>query len=318
MNNSLSQNALKISKPLHGKRRCNNIVSIVVTYNRKEMLLKCLDLLLNQKRQTDILIVDNASTDGTEHKLKSSGLMDEKRIHYVYLNQNTGGAGGFHYGLKYAFEHGWNWFWLMDDDAEPHIDSLEKLFLHASNYDHIYGSVAVSNTDGSVKLCFPAKIIIGSKTKIVEDYDKLASEERVAWLPFLGFFVHRNTIKKIGLPDKKLFIRNDDIEFSERAKKQSIGIYLIKESIIEHPFQPTIPFFLFSRQLYYRSMPPWKMYYEVRNKIIIAKRHYTLLSGIKSFSGVSLQVLLSLLFEKDKNAYLKSYFNGILDGIKTP
>jgi hypothetical protein len=64
-------------------------------------------------------------------------------------------------------------------------------------------------------------------------------------------------------------------------------------------------------------MPPWKMYYEVRNKIIIAKRHYTLLAGMISFAGVSLQVLLSLFIEKEKYAFVKSYLNGIIDGLST-
>lgn len=317
MNRAQNQTPIKITIPFPERNRCYDVVSIVVTYNRKNLLLKCLDLLLHQSHPTDILVIDNASTDGTEQELKLAGLMDHERIHYISLNQNTGGAGGFHYGLKYAFEREWNWFWLMDDDAEPLPDALANILFHAKNYDHIYGSVAVSNMDDANKLCFPTKKYVGAKTEIVADYQGLSDEERVAWLPFLGFFVHRKTIEKIGLPDKALFIRNDDIEYSERAQKQAISIYLIKDSIIKHPFQPTIPLHLFGRQLYYRSMPPWKMYYEVRNKIIIAKRHYTLLSGIRSFAGVSLQVLLSIFIEKEKYAFIKSYLKGIVDGLST-
>jgi hypothetical protein len=64
-------------------------------------------------------------------------------------------------------------------------------------------------------------------------------------------------------------------------------------------------------------MPTWKMYYEVRNKIIIAKRYYSVLSGIKTISGVTLQIIMSIIIEKNKSDYLKAFFQGIIDGILT-
>lgn len=297
------------------KRKSCDIVTIIVTHNRKNILLNCLQLLIKQRIKTDILIVDNASNDGTLEILNHRDLNDNERIHFIRLDKNTGGAGGFHYGLKYAFEQGWDWFWLMDDDAEPHLNSLEKLVQNAVDRKKIYGSAAVQSVDERIKLCFPIKRIVERKAELVENYDNLADKEQVEWLPFLGFFISRNVIEKIGFPDKTLFIRNDDIEYSNRAKQQGIKIYIVKCSVINHPYQPTIPFKLLGRQLYYRSMPPWKMYYEVRNKIIIAKRHCTLLQGIKSFAGVSLQVLLSIFAENDKKAYLNVYLQGTIDGM---
>jgi rhamnopyranosyl-N-acetylglucosaminyl-diphospho-decaprenol beta-1,3/1,4-galactofuranosyltransferase len=297
------------------KQRCFDIVSIVVTYNRKKLLLNCLDLLINQTMGTDILVIDNASTDGTENELKIFDKIDEKRIHYIYLDKNTGGAGGFYHGLRYAVEKGWKWFWLMDDDAEPRLNALEEIYGYARNKNHIYGSAAVSNSDGGSKLCFPTKIILPSKIEIIEKYNELSTVDQVAWLPFLGFFVNRSIIEKIGFPDKTLFIRNDDIEYAEKAKRKKIKFYIVKSSVIRHPFQPTLHFTIFGRRFYYRSMPSWKMYYEVRNKIIIAKRHYSLRSGIKSFAGASLQIFLSIFMEKGKKAYLKAYIQGIVDGM---
>jgi GT2 family glycosyltransferase len=303
--------------PSKDKQRCFDIVSVVVTHNRKNLLLKCLGLLLDQSIGTDILVIDNASTDGTEQVLEIAGFLDNERIHYIHLNKNTGGAGGFHYGLKYAFEQGWNWFWLMDDDAEPHQDALEKLVEQSNDKNSIYGSVAVSNLEGKTKLCFPTKKINNKKVSFIENYELLGIKERVVWLPFLGFFIHRDVVQKIGYPDKDFFIRNDDVEYSERANKFGIKIYMIKWSVIDHPFQPTVSFILLGKKVYHRSMPAWKMHYEVRNKIIIAKRYYSVISGMKSISGVTLQVFLSILIGKNKKNYLKAFFQGIIDGIVT-
>lgn len=111
--------------------------------------------MLKQTVSTDVLIVDNASTDGTEDNLISSGLLNNEKIHYIKLDENTGGAGGFHYGLKYACKKGWRWFWIMDDDAEPHHDALEKLVALSNDKNSIYGSAAVADLKGTFKLCFP-------------------------------------------------------------------------------------------------------------------------------------------------------------------
>jgi rhamnopyranosyl-N-acetylglucosaminyl-diphospho-decaprenol beta-1,3/1,4-galactofuranosyltransferase len=303
--------------PFESKNRTSDIATVIVTYNRKNFLRGCIDLLLKQTVSTDVLIVDNASTDGTEDNLISSGLLNNEKIHYIKLDENTGGAGGFHYGLKYACKKGWRWFWIMDDDAEPHHDALEKLVALSNDKNSIYGSAAVADLKGTFKLCFPVKRISNNKISFIEDHNLLHSKELVVWIPFLGFFIHRDILIKVGLPDRSLFIRNDDVEYAERAKKHGINIYMIKDSIIEHPYQPTIRFIVLGKQIYYRSMPSWKMYYEVRNKIIIAKRYYSVFSGIKSISGVTLQVLLSILLEKNKKGYLSAYLKGVIEGIQT-
>ena len=205
----------------------------------------------------------------------------------------------------------------MDDDAEPNLNALEKIFENAKkDKGTIFGSAAIHHVDGATNLCFPVKRMISSKTEIIDDYDRLADKELVIWLPFLGFLINRCVVITVGFPDKDFFIRNDDIEYAERLKMHGIKIVLIKESIIKHPFQTTVTFNLFKKPLYYRSMPPWKMYYETRNKLIIARRYYNFSHGIKMFFGISLQVFLSLFFETKKRAYLKSYFLGILQGIK--
>ena len=42
------------------------VIAVVVTYNRKELLKEAIEALLNQEyNNCDVLIVDNASTDGT-------------------------------------------------------------------------------------------------------------------------------------------------------------------------------------------------------------------------------------------------------------
>jgi len=138
----------------------SGVCAVVVTFNRKNLLLECLESLRKQSISLDsIYVIDNASSDGTGELLLENGYigelspMDHPRtwskcysiynfvdgenidLHYVRLAQNTGGAGGFYEGVKRAYEDGYDWLWLMDDDAKPVEDALEKLskYFNAKN-----------------------------------------------------------------------------------------------------------------------------------------------------------------------------------------
>ena len=104
----------------------NKIVTVVVTYNRKELLKKCINALLNQTiTESDIIIIDNASTDDTKDYIAEE--RGNQRVKYFRLKKNTGGAGGFNAGLKKAIELQYEYFWLMDDDSIPREDALEMM-----------------------------------------------------------------------------------------------------------------------------------------------------------------------------------------------
>ena len=112
------------------------IIAVVVTYNRITLLKECVYALLHQKdctdTQLDILLVDNASDDGTkewiEEQIAHTESHDTTPIYALHLSENTGGAGGFYYGMKWAYEHGADAIWIMDDDTIPKEDALQKLW----------------------------------------------------------------------------------------------------------------------------------------------------------------------------------------------
>jgi rhamnopyranosyl-N-acetylglucosaminyl-diphospho-decaprenol beta-1,3/1,4-galactofuranosyltransferase len=106
------------------------IAAVVVTFNRLELLQRLLERLDAVPGLDEVLVIDNASTDGTAEFL--SGLDgarsgDEHRVVPVLsrtLTENAGGAGGFHDGLAWAMERGADLAWLMDDDGLPDVDCL--------------------------------------------------------------------------------------------------------------------------------------------------------------------------------------------------
>ena len=88
----------------------NRVVAIVVTYNRCELLLEAIEALRKSCEKCDIFIIDNASTDGTKDKLTL--YIDQKTIFYFNTGRNLGGAGGFNFGVRKAYEAGYDYIWL--------------------------------------------------------------------------------------------------------------------------------------------------------------------------------------------------------------
>src|SRR4051812_18012026 len=92
------------------------VCAVVVTFNRKKLLVECLRGLLAQTRPLDhLIVINNASTDGTADMLAA----EFPELDVVHLPSNVGGAGGFHAGMKWARENGFDWTWVMDDDVAP-------------------------------------------------------------------------------------------------------------------------------------------------------------------------------------------------------
>lgn len=135
------------------------VAAIVVTYNRKQLLKECLNAILNQTAEVErIIVINNASTDGTEDLFKKNGEFASNKIKCVNMDCNTGGSGGFYEGFKRASKVDADWFWIMDDDTIPNYDCLEKL-LEANdslNKNEDYNT-------GKRKISFFASSIFGQK-----------------------------------------------------------------------------------------------------------------------------------------------------------
>ena len=73
------------------------VIAVVVTYNRLELLQRVVESLKKQSRKlTEILVVNNGSTDGTKEWL------DGQEGLTVIHQENVGGSGGFCRGIQEA------------------------------------------------------------------------------------------------------------------------------------------------------------------------------------------------------------------------
>lgn len=217
----------------------SNIVAIVVTYNRKQLLLECLEALCKQTEKSfDILIIDNASTDGTKNAVESY-MRNNSRIDYLNTKRNLGGAGGFHYGLKEAYNRGYEFMWIMDDDTIPEDEALESLKSAHVKLDGKYGflSSCALWIDGSY--CVMNKQWV-DQDSCVKEYDKFEyGLLRISKATFVSLFLSRKVLKQVGLPLKEYFIWGDDMEFTLRISKK-YPCYMASKSIVVHKMKSNV------------------------------------------------------------------------------
>lgn len=211
------------------------IACVIVTYNRKEFLKRCLEAVDKQSfRPEKVFIIDNASTDGTIDSVKDWGFYECKRneVTYMYVlnKKNEGGAGGFYLGLKTAFEDNiYDGFWVMDDDGEPDRKCLEELVKFLPNRDYI-APIVLSDEDRTTCSFMPGKKY--------EDACKMSDVRGVieSWAsPFNGILYSYKLVKKIGYPKKDMFIWGDEINYQIRAEKAGFHRMTNVHAIHYHP-----------------------------------------------------------------------------------
>lgn len=206
-----------------------HIVAVVVTYNRKACLLRCIDALRGQKgAHTDILVVDNASTDGTAEAL--APLMEQGAILYRNTGENLGGAGGFNFGMRLAVEAGYDRLWVMDDDCIPDPDALAALLQADRQLEGNYGFLSGMAywRDGSLCQMNIQKTGLWRKLE-----DPTAPLTPVVMATFVSAFIPAERVRQVGLPIREFFIWSDDLEYTRRLSRRW-PCYAVGDSRVLH------------------------------------------------------------------------------------
>jgi rhamnopyranosyl-N-acetylglucosaminyl-diphospho-decaprenol beta-1,3/1,4-galactofuranosyltransferase len=245
-----------------------SVAVVVVTMNRSALLEGMLTALAAQTRQPDaVLVVDNASTDDTREVLARHA--DELPLRVTTTEENLGGAGGFHLGVRQAWEGGYDRIWLMDDDVVPAPDCLavmmasDEACLMAVREDS--GGRLVEKAATRFDLTNP--LAVRPKTAMVEtDYaSRELMPERVGLenVAFEGFMVRREVVARIGFPDPEFFIFYDDVDYAVRARRAGFAIWAVRDARLVRQLE-------FSQQ---HDLAGWKGFYMYRNLFVVHFRY---------------------------------------------
>lgn len=260
-----------------GAKAQPGLVGLVVTHNRLDQLRVTVARLLADAIDA-VLVVNNASTDGTAEFLAS---VTDPRLHVLSLSVNHGGSGGFERGLRAAtarFDP--DWCVLMDDDARPEPGVLARFRNEAiplQSQGHEAVAAGVYYPDGDIcEMNRPSRnpfwnlrsflrTLFGGGRKgfhISDAEYTLTTPRKVDNASFVGLFLSRAAIRRAGYPNGKLFIYADDVLYTLKLTRAGGSIAFAPWLRFEHDCTTIVQGGLHIHR------PLWKVYYTYRNGLL--------------------------------------------------
>ena len=271
----MNQPQVGSADPAANPARRLQIVALVVTFNRLAQLQTTVARLLAEDLDA-VVVVNNASTDGTADWLASQ---HDQKLNAITLDRNRGGAGGFEQGLKAAMaRHDADWFVLMDDDARPLPGAIAQFRAEVGGMGAWEAVAAgVYYPDGDIcEMNRPSRnpfwhlgrflrtLFGGGRSgfHLRDDEFHVRTVEQIDVTSFVGFFLSRAAIARVGLPDGKLFIYGDDVIYTLGLSRAGGAIGFAPWLRFEHDCSTL------RRGEGHIHRPLWKAYYNYRNGLL--------------------------------------------------
>jgi rhamnopyranosyl-N-acetylglucosaminyl-diphospho-decaprenol beta-1,3/1,4-galactofuranosyltransferase len=274
------------------------ILAAVVTYNRRELLSRCIDQIEAQTRAPDgILIVNNASADGTAEMLAERG------VQFV-TQPNLGSAGGWRRAIEFARDGGFDAVWLMDDDGRPDIGALTKLEAALIPGVLCASSVVVCEDDPE-RFVFPVPLLNRNGLPALLRWPRklrrrseLAAHAPNGIYPFVHLFngalISMAAVIRVGNVEPGYFMFGDEVDYFCRLRKQGAVVSVI-DAVHYHPDVSGRPY------------TPAKVYYYVKNSLILHRRYFDK-SGVRN--ALALVAVLARVAQRNGIGHALSYVAG--------
>jgi GT2 family glycosyltransferase/glycosyltransferase involved in cell wall biosynthesis len=235
----------------------------VVSYNHRDALVQLLKFLDGKGIPT--FVTENASTDGTREAIRG------RFAHVTVLESpaNLGGTGGFNCAVLAALDAGSDYLLLVDDDALPEGDCIERLatFLD-DHHDYAFAAPAIYITGTEGVLQEAGGGVDFARPMAVQAWHRFRVEPRlpacleVDYASACCLMVRADDIRAVGVMDWNFFIFSDDVDLSLRLRR-SLGKRgaCVTGARASHDFPWTKPF------------SPMRLYYFARNGLYLTSRH---------------------------------------------
>ena len=296
------------------------IAAVVVTHNRLAQLEQTIERLMVEPID-HVIVVDNASTDGTAERL---GQINDPRFHLISLVYNSGGAGGFAEGVRQATAlYDPDWIVVMDDDARPEPGAVSRF--RAMDLAGLGGvAAAVYTSDGSIcDMNRPSlnpfwhrevfwRTALGRGRlgfHLADAAYGLSVPTPIDIASFVGLFLSRAAIKATGLPDGRLFIYGDDVLYSLALRRAGQRLVFDPGLHFEHDFKT----FAAETRAF---RPMWKTYYHHRNLMLV----YRSVAGMWFWPALLLilpkWLMKARFYERDWALYVKLLGVAVFDALR--
>lgn len=212
-------------------RSSGTTAAVIVTHKRADLLAHSLDQVVSQTHPVDwVIVVDNGDEAEVAELVEAKA---GERAVYIASKTNLGGAGGFALGFLQALALGADAIWCADDDGRPaDAGTLAELYRVAEAHELHEVSPVVANIDNPKQLAFPLRQGLTWKRRV--------SQLKGEFLPqyaslFNGALFSAEATERIGVPDYRLFIRGDEVEYHRRLAQSGLKYGTALTAFYLHP-----------------------------------------------------------------------------------
>lgn len=207
---------------------------VVVAYKGRQWYDKCFSSLRESTIPVQTIVVDNASNDGTVEYIQEH----YPEIHLIESKVNLGFGKGNNLGLRYAYEHGCDYVFLLNQDAWlEESDVIGKLIALYQKYPE-YGIISpmhVSPDKQSLNMMLESGSTIYTERILSDLYCGTVKEiYQTNYVNAAAWLLPRKTLSVLGGFDPLIFHYGEDDDYLNRARFHGIKVGLCLDARVVH------------------------------------------------------------------------------------
>lgn len=229
---------------------------ITINYRTADLVIESLQALALQRDALGggrVLIIDNASGDGSAEKISS--VVDLRRwkswVSVIPMSKNGGFAFGNNVGFVQALSGSdyVDYMMLLNPDSSARLGAIEKLVTFMNKHANVgIAGSRLENENGGIecsahKFHSPiSELLEGARLGILSRY--LSSYEVTPplrdkahlcdWVSGSSMIIRRKVIEDIGMMDEGFFLYFEEVDFFQRAAKAGWETWYVPESTVMH------------------------------------------------------------------------------------
>lgn len=241
------------------------VITVILNTNRRKDTLTCLaSLEASSYGNHKVLVLDNASSDGSVAAIRAAF----PAVEVISLEQNLGYAGNNNVGIAAALEQGADWIFVLNEDTIVDPECLAELVAAGE-------SAATIGITGPTVYHYDEPEVIQSAGGVLDRFwvsRHLHANERddgqlhdlpaVDWISGCAMMVRREVVEQVGALDERFFYYWEETEWCLRARRHGWSIRHVPAARLWHK----------GVQRDYAPNPS-VTYYNTRNRFLMLARH---------------------------------------------
>ena len=210
------------------------VFSIVVTYNGKKWADKCFRSLESSDYNTNVIAIDNDSSDGTPEYLS----LKYPGVDVIKLDSNIGFGRANNIGIQRALKQGADFIFLLNQDAWIEPDTLQILLneINAAIDIDLLSPMHFNGSGTALDFQFSRYLDPVRCPGLISDLclRRTKSVYKISDVNAAAWFMSREMVEKVGLFDEQFFIYGEDDNYRDRVHYEGFHIGITPLTKIYH------------------------------------------------------------------------------------